>query len=534
MIVNRCELCYNSDMSNILVAGVDTSTQSCKVVVRDLESGKLMRSGTAAHPDGTECHPDFWWTAFKEAAGEAGGLKDIEAISVGGQQHGMVLLDADGEVIRPALLWNDTRSAVAAEDLIAEFGAKTIEISPAAAKDGAHISEVGAKAWADAIGSVLVASLTITKVRWVAANEPENAKRIAAICLPHDWLSWRLAGYGPKSQGLEPNLEALFTDRSDASGTGYFDATANSGAGEYRRNLLDLALRPAGITSEGIILPRVLAPTESVKAHDPQTSDEQVILAGTLVGPGGGDNAAAALGLGLRTGEVSVSLGTSGVVAAVSSTPTKDPTGAINGFADCTGNYLPLACTLNASRDVDAAKNILGVDYDKLSDLALEAKPGAGGITLVPYFEGERMPNRPTANGSLFGLTLANSTPQNIARAFVEGMLLGLNDGIAQMQLQGVHISKVYMIGGSMKSPAVRAIAPAVFERDITLPTLGEYVADGAARQAGWVYNVANNLNRGDMPFWKLATEEIITAPATPEVVAAYNKVKELPTKGEI
>ncbi|MDR1861839.1 MAG: xylulose kinase [Candidatus Ancillula sp.] len=520
--------------SNVLVAGVDTSTQSCKIVVRDLSTGKLVRSGNACHPDGTECHPDHWWDAFKEAAKSAGGLKDVEAISVGGQQHGMVLLDKDGEVIRPALLWNDTRSAVAAEDLIAEFGAEIVVKSPAAAKDGEHLTEVGAKAWAENVGSVLVASLTITKIRWVAAHEPENAKRIHAICLPHDWLSWRIAGFGPKSQGLIPDFSKLFTDRSDASGTGYFDATANGGVGEYRRDLLDLALRPADVTSENIILPRVLSPSEAEVVDDAANSDEQVVTPGTLIGPGGGDNAAAALGLGLRPGEVSVSLGTSGVVAAVSATPTNDQTGAINGFADCTGNYLPLACTLNASRDVDAGCKILGVDYKKFAELALEAPAGAGGLTLVPYFEGERMPNRPTANASLFGMTLANCTPANMARAFVEGMLLGLNDGIVQMQNQGVLVKKVYMIGGSMKSPAVRAIAPAIFGRDITLPTLGEYVADGAARQAGWVYNARNGLNNGDMPFWKLADEEVIRGAATPEVVKEYEKMNALETKGEI
>jgi xylulokinase len=219
----------------------------------------------------------------------------------------------------------------------------------------------------------------------------------------------------------------LFTDRSDASGTGYFDATADNGKGAYRRDLLELAFRPLGDDavkelSRSVILPRVLQPTEYFE--EPKF----------IIGPGGGDNAvAAALGLGLKTGEVSISLGTSGIVAAVFSTPTIDETGARNGFADCTGNYLPLACTLNTTRDIDAEKAILGVNYERFSELALTGEPGgAGGITLVPYFERERMPNRPTANASLFGLTLENSTQQNVARAFVEGMLLGLNDGLVE------------------------------------------------------------------------------------------------------
>src|SRR5690606_5406347 len=197
-----------SEMS--LVAGVDSSTQSCKIVIRDAETGRLVREGRAAHPDGTEVHPDAWWTAFQEAAEQAGGLDDVAAIAVGAQQHGMVCLDENGEVVRPALLWNDTRSAKAASDLVKELG--------------------GPQAWVDAVNSVPVASFTVTKLRWLAEHEPENAARVAAVALPHDWLTWRLAGTGA--------LEDLATDRSEAAGTGYFDPAGNT----YRRDLLDLAL----------------------------------------------------------------------------------------------------------------------------------------------------------------------------------------------------------------------------------------------------------------------------------------------------
>ena len=163
-----------------LVAGVDSSTQSCKVVIRDAVSGALVRSGRAPNPDGTEVHPDHWWSALQSAVAAAGGLDDVAALAVGGQQHGMVALDADGTVIRPALLWNDTRSAGAAEDLIRELGGGD--------------EAAGRAAWARAIGSVPVASFTVTKLRWLARNEPENAARVAAVALPHDWLTWRLAG----------------------------------------------------------------------------------------------------------------------------------------------------------------------------------------------------------------------------------------------------------------------------------------------------------------------------------------------------
>ena len=176
-----------------LVAGVDSSTQSCKVVIRDADTGALVREGRAAHPDGTEVDPRAWWDALQVAIAAAGGLSDVAALSVGGQQHGMVCLDDSGAVVRDALLWNDTRSAPAALELIDELG--------------------GPQQWADAVGSVPVASFTVTKLRWLATHEPANAQRTAAVCLPHDYLTWRLKGGG---------LDALTTDRGDASGTGYW------------------------------------------------------------------------------------------------------------------------------------------------------------------------------------------------------------------------------------------------------------------------------------------------------------------------
>ncbi|HWJ84604.1 MAG TPA: FGGY family carbohydrate kinase, partial [Cellulomonas sp.] len=208
-----------------LVAGVDSSTQSSKVVVRDAETGALVRSGRASHPDGTSVDPRHWWDALQTAIADAGGLDDVEAIAVGGQQHGMVALDSSGAVVRDALLWNDTRSAGAALDLIDELG--------------------GPQAWADAVGSVPVASLTVTKLRWLRDAEPDNAARVAAVALPHDWLTWRLSGAA--------GLDTLVTDRSDASGTGYWSPASE----DYRRDLLTLGL------GHDAVLPRVLGPSEA-------------------------------------------------------------------------------------------------------------------------------------------------------------------------------------------------------------------------------------------------------------------------------
>jgi xylulokinase len=458
-----------------LVAGVDSSTQSSTVVIRDAETGALVRSGRAPHPPGTEVDPNAWWDALQAALADAGGLAGVEAMAVAGQQHGMVCLDADGEVVRPALLWNDTRSAGAAADLVAELGAKE---------------------WADATGLVPVASFTATKLRWLATHEPENAKRTAAVCLPHDWLTWKLRGTGA--------LDDLVTDRSDASGTAYFSSVT----AEYRLDLLERAFGRSDVR-----LPRVLGPAESAG----RTPD------GVLLGPGAGDNASAALGLGAGEGDVVVSLGTSGVVSAVTATTTTDETGTIAGFCSATGEHLPIVVTLNAARVLDATARILGVDHAALSRLALSAPAGADGLVLVPYLEGERTPNRPDSTGALHGLTLASSTPAHLARAAVEGLVCGLADALDALVTAGVPVRRALLVGGAARSDAVARIAPAVFGRPVVRPTPGEYVADGAARQAAWVLAGTET-----PPEWAAADEEHFEAEPTPFVRERYAQVREL------
>jgi xylulokinase len=452
-----------------LVAGVDSSTQSCKVVIRDADTGALVREGRAAHPDGTEVHPDAWWSALQEAAAEAGGLDDVAAISVGAQQHGMVCLDADGGVVRPALLWNDTRSASAADDLVAELG--------------------GGAAWAHAVGSVPVASFTVTKLRWLADHEPDSVARTEVVCLPHDWLTWRLTG------STDPHT--VTTDRGDASGTGYWSPAA----GGYR---LDLLHRAVG---RELDVPAVLGPAQTA-GHT---------ASGVLLGPGTGDNAAAALGVGARSGDVVVSIGTSGTVFTVAEGPAADPSGIVAGFADASGRFLPLVCTLNAARVLDATAGMIGVGLNELSDLALSAPAGAGGLSLVPYLEGERTPNRPHATGALHGLRLDTATPAHLARAAVEGMLCALADGLDAMLAQGATVRRVIMVGGGARSEAVRRIAPTIFGCPVLVPPPGEYVADGAARQAAWA--VAGGT---EPPQWTSADVETYEADAVPAVRERY------------
>ncbi|GAA4688188.1 xylulokinase [Promicromonospora umidemergens] len=494
-----------------LVAGVDTSTQSCKIVVRDAETGALVRTGSAKHPDGTEVDPQHWWDAFQEAAAAAGGLADVAALAVGGQQHGMVTLDADGNVVRPALLWNDNRSAPSAEALITELG------------NGDR--EAGAQAWADAVGSVLVASLTITKLRWLRDNEPENAAKVAAVALPHDWLSWRIAGYGPAGDPtapLGPQLDKLFTDRSDASGTGYYDASV----GEYRPDLLERALGRADV-----VLPRVVGVAEAGAVAHPSVAGgataTSIASNGCLIGPGAGDNAGASLGLGMTPGDIAISIGTSGVVSAVAPQRTADGSGAINGFADATGNALMLAVTLNAARVLDAAREVLDVDFDGLAELALQAPPGSDGLVLVPYLEGERTPNRPDATGTLHGIRLATSTRPHLARAYIEGMLCGLADGLDALRAQGVAMERVMLIGGAAQSTAVQQIAPQVFGLPISIPEPGEYVADGAARQAAWALARAAD-PAAAAPAWSTTIATTLDADPKPVVREQYAAVRDL------
>src|SRR4051812_12677957 len=461
-------------MAGALVGGVDSSTQSCKVLVVDADTGRVVREGRAAHPEGTEVDPQAWESALREAAESAGGLDDVAAVSVGGQQHSMVALDDDGRVVRRALLWNDTRSAAAATDLTLELG--------------------GAEAWAEAVGLVPVASFTVSKLRWLADAEPDNAARTTAVCLPHDWLTWRLAG--------APGLDAVVTDRGDASGTGYWSAAHD----RYHPDLLRLAL------GHDAVVPRVLAPNESSLQAE----------SGARLGAGTGDNAAAALGLGAGEGDVIVSIGTSGVATAVSGVPSADPTGIVAGFADATGRYLPLVCTLNAARVLDTTARLLGVDHAALSDLALAAPPGADGLVLVPYLEGERTPDRPTATGSLHGPTLTSTEPAHLARAAVEGLLCGLADGLDALAAQGARVSRVLLIGGGAASEAVRRIAPQVLGRPVSVPQPAEYVALGAARQAAWALG-----ETPEPPAWRATGTASYDADPVPAIRARYAEARE-------
>jgi xylulokinase len=454
------------------VAGVDSSTQATKVLVVDPADGTVVREARRPHREGTEIDPRVWWDALAGALGEVG-TSDVAAIAVAGQQHGMVLLDDAGEPVRDALLWNDTRSAPDAQALIDELG--------------------GPEAWAQAVGTVPVASITVTKLRWTARSEPDVADRARRVLLPHDWLTWRLCGSPAEAT----------TDRGDASGTGYWSTVT----GEYRPDLLEAGFGRA------LDVPRVAGPGEVV-GHTPD---------GLAVAAGTGDNAGAALAIGPAPGEVVVSIGTSGTVFTGHDRPTTDASGLVAGFADARGGYLPLVATLNAARVLGVGAALLGVDPEGFDDLARAASPGADGLVLLPYLDGERTPNRPEAQGRVVGLTTTNATRENLARAAVEGMLCGLADGVDAMTDQGVPARRALLIGGGSRSGAVVDLAADVLGLPVEVLAPQEYVALGAARQAAWALH-------GEEPSWTVTrekTRDVTDSSISEHVRARYADVRD-------
>lgn len=419
-----------------LVAGVDSSTQATKVEIRDVASGAVVASGRANHPSVTppvsEQDPESWWSAFRVAWDDAG-APDVAAVSVAGQQHGMVALDADDRAVHPAKLWNDMESASDAESLLDRLG--------------------GAHAWAEAVGSVPVSAFTITKLSWLRRTRPEAWSKVAHVHLPHDELTRRLTG-------------RYTTDRGDASGTGYWSPAT----GEYRWDLLELVddeREWAGL------VPTVLGPMDVAGEWN-----------GAVVAPGTGDNMAAALGVGLHPGDAVMSIGTSGTVYAVSSTPTADPSAAVAGFADATGRFLPLVCTSNAAKVTDAVRRLLDVDHDVFDDLALAAAPG--GPVLLPYFDGERTPNRPDAHGTIGGIR-TDVTRAQFARAAIDGVACGLLDGFDALGALTSLDGRLVLVGGGARSRAMQQVIAGLVEMPVVVSEAEEAVATGAAVQAAAV-----------------------------------------------
>ncbi|NYF14251.1 xylulokinase [Pseudoclavibacter sp. JAI123] len=465
----------------MLVAGIDSSTQSCKVSVRDLATGVQLREGKASHPPETIVDPEAWWSALLLAVKRAGGLGDVAAISVSGQQHTPVFLDATGSVVCPSPLWNDLGSH-----------ASMVALN----------QELGRDEWIRRTGLPLTLSDTAPKVRWLRDQHPLDAKRTAAVAIVHDWITWRLMGHG----GDGGDLDALVTDRSEASGTGYWSGDT----GEYCMDLFEHAF------GQSALLPRVLGPLDRAGVTGPGIPG---IPAGLPLGVGSGDNAAAALALGLSQRETVLSIGTSGVVYTRSASPVHDFAGYVCSYADATGNHLPIVATLNAARNLDAGVALLGCDYDELSNLALQAEAGAEGLTLLPYFQGERTPDLPHARASLLEASLTNLTRANFARAVIEGTLASQVAMLDALRSMGLETERLLLIGGAAQSPAVRQILPQMVDFPVAIPVFDEYVTKGAAMQAGGALT-------GAFPTWAVAVEELPVQAQHPNILEQHAAAK--------
>lgn len=434
-----------ANVSGPLIAGVDSSTQSTKVELRDQSTGTVVGFGSSAHPavkaPRSEQDPRSWLSAFDNALIAAqqsvdGNVADatVAAVSIGGQQHGMVALDVDGQPVHPAKLWNDSESADDADWLIDHF-------------DGG---------FPDAVGSLPVAAFTVTKLSWLHRTHPEAWQKMSRVMLPHDYVTAHLTG-------------EFTTDRGDASGTGYWSPSA----GEYRWDILELI---DGARDWSTHVPSVLGPLDVAGRWN-----------AAVVAPGTGDNMAGALGVGLRPGDAVISVGTSGTVYAVSEEPTSDPSGTVAGFADATGRFLPLVCTSNAAKVLDAVRRLLDVDHAEFDRLALAAlADGTVGPTLLPYLDGERTPNRPDARGLLAGIT-SEITRGDLALSATSGVVCGLLDGLDAMTNHAQIDGRIVLTGGGTRSVAVQQMVAALTGRTVIISDAAEAVATGAAVQAAAV-----------------------------------------------
>ncbi|WP_225836812.1 FGGY family carbohydrate kinase [Streptomyces sp. NK08204] len=447
-----------------IVAGLDSSPDFTRIVVCDTDTGAVLRQGYASHPvEGrpSDVDPQAWLLSLGEAAG-GGLLEGVQAIGVSAQQNALIPLDAQGATVRPALTGGDKRAQVAAADLIDALG--------------------GREAWAQAVGCVPQAAQPVTKLRWLAKNEPENALRTAVLLQAHDWLVWQLLGRPLRRT----------TDRGGASGTGYWSA----GTGAYRPDLVDLAL------GHQAMLPEVIGPSEAAG-----TTPE-----GLLISAGTGETMAAALGLGIGLGDAVVSLGASGSVMAVHPESLADQSGMITSLADATGMHLPVVTTLNAVRTLRGTAELLGVpDLETLSELAMKSTPGAHGLVLLPYLEGERTPNLPHTAGTIAGLRRESMRPEHLARAAFEGMLCGLADALDVLRGRGVEVRRIFLLGPAAGLPAVQAAAPSLFGAQVVVPQPADYAAIGAARQAAWALGVSQgSLDPRTPPAWQGAAAQIL------------------------
>jgi D-xylulose kinase len=442
-----------------LVIGIDSGTQSTKALLVDADTGKVAGAGAATYdllpdlpPGHKEQHPSTWIAAakkgvraaLKEARATAG---EVVAIGVSGQQHGFVPLDFEGSVIRPAKLWCDTSTAVECEEITAALG--------------------GHRAALKAVGNAILPGFTASKILWLKKHEPRNFARLATVLLPHDYLNWWLTG-------------ALFMEYGDASGTALMDVRRRRWS-EAAAHAIDRALLAK--------LPALSPSDQPAGVLRESTAKELGLRPGILVSAGGGDNMMGAIGTGNTSpGVVTASFGTSGTIYACAQRPVIDPRGEIAAFCDSTNRWLPLLCTMNVTVATEMVRRDFKLDHAAFEKTASKAPPGAGGLLLLPYLEGERTPNLPDGTGAFFGVRPKTFTASHFARAAIEGVTLGMNYGMRRLADLGVRATQVRATGGGARSRLWRQIMADVFNAEVVTLRVAEGAAYGAALQSIWAW----------------------------------------------
>ena len=442
-----------------LFLGIDSGTQGTKAIVFSTTLKKVISEGYASHDliendvGKKEQEPSWWIEASIKAITKAlegvGSSKDVKAIGVSGQQHGMTPLDAEGHIIRPAKLWCDTETVSQCEEITQKVG--------------------GPEKVIDIIGNSIAPGFTASKILWMKQNEPENYQRLATVLLPHDYINYWLTGEKK-------------TEYGDASGTAYFDVQNRS----WAHSILQ-AIDDSGKLND--CLPELIESQAPIGTITPEIAKQFQLSPDVIVSSGGGDNMMGAIGTGnVVPGVVTTSLGTSGTIYSCADQPIIDPKGELAAFCSSSGLWLPLVCTMNVTVSTELTRALLGLGIEDLNQKVAAAPAGSEGLTLLPYFNGERTPALPNAKAVLYGITGQNYTSENLCRAAMEGATLGLRYGLDVLCRQGIMPQEIRLVGGGAKSPLWRQMVADTFDCTVVCPESSEAAAMGAALQAMWCY----------------------------------------------
>ncbi len=484
-----------------LLLGIDSGTQSTKVLVVDARSGKVLSAASQAYdlipnlpPGAKEQHPHTWRdatakaikTALKSAKASA---SEVKAIGVSGQQHGFVPLDKNDEVIRPAKLWCDTATSAECDEITAKLG--------------------GAKGAIKAIGNAVLPGFTAGKILWLKKHEPKNFARLATVLLPHDYLNFWLTGRAVMEFG-------------DASGTALLDVR--------NRKWSAAALNAIDTELEGK-LPPLISSDQPAGTLSAATAKELGLSPGVLVSAGGGDNMMGAIGTGnTAPGVITASFGTSGTIYACADKPVVDPQGEIAAFCDSTNRWLPLLCTMNVTVATEMVRQDFEWTHEKFATEAAKVKPASDGLLLLPYLEGERTPNVPAGTGVFLGVNTRTFTAAHYARAAMEGVTLGMNYGLRRLAELGVKPTQIRATGGGAKSKVWRQIMADIFNAEVVTLKVGEGAAYGAALQALWCWRLQQGEKVGihDLTSQFVTLNRAETATPSAKAVAVYREAQAL------